>query len=134
MRRILTLFLFYWISTAAFAQTLSITGRALDGKDQSPLIGANVLLTHLPDSVKRGAAADPNGGFAFTGLAAGSYQLTISFLGYQTVNRPLTLSTQPLNLGNVVLQAGITLKGVEVVGKTPAAVQTGDGGRQRVFR
>ncbi|OUJ75414.1 outer membrane beta-barrel protein [Hymenobacter crusticola] len=126
MRKFLTLFLLYWLSSAAFAQTLSITGRALDAKDQSPLIGANVLLLHLPDSVKRGVAADPSGNFSFTGLAAGRYQLSISFLGYQNINRDLTLSTQSVALGNLALQAGVTLKGVEVVGKTPAAVQKGD--------
>ncbi|GGE95765.1 TonB-dependent receptor [Hymenobacter cavernae] len=126
MRKLLTLFLLYWLSTAAIAQTLSITGRALDAKDQSPLIGANVLLVHLPDSVKRGVAADPSGNFSFTGLAAGRYNLSVSFLGYQTLSRPVVLTTQSVALGNLALQAGVTLKGVEVIGKTPAAVQKGD--------
>ena len=126
MRKLLTLFLLYWLSSAAFAQTLSITGRALDAKDQSPLIGANVLLLHLPDSVKRGVAADPSGNFSFTDLGAGRYQLSISFLGYQTITRAVALTTQSVALGTITLQAGVTLKGVEVVGKTPAAVQKGD--------
>ncbi|UOQ65421.1 TonB-dependent receptor [Hymenobacter volaticus] len=112
----------------ARAQTSAISGRIVDASNQSPLIGANVLLRGLTaDSLKNGAAADVNGNFTVSGLAPGRYQLTISFLGYQTLQRQLTLTTQPLALGVLALgTGGVALKGVEVVGKAAAAVQKGD--------
>ena len=36
------------VAVAAQAQS-PVRGKVLDGKDQSPLIGANIVLTHLPD-------------------------------------------------------------------------------------
>ncbi|HEX8425163.1 TonB-dependent receptor [Hymenobacter sp.] len=112
----------------AQAQTSSISGRIVDASNQSPLIGANVLVRGLAaDSVKSGAAADVSGNFTVSGLVPGRYQLTISFLGYQTLQRSLTLTTQPLALGALALgTGGVALKGVEVVGKAAAAVQKGD--------
>ncbi|WP_426493001.1 outer membrane beta-barrel protein [Hymenobacter sp. 102] len=112
---------------AAQAQT-TVSGRVLDGKDQSPLIGANVLLTQIPDSTKRGAAVEADGSFAVPGVPAGRYVLTVSFLGYQNLRRTVEVTGTPLNLGSLTLQAGggIALKGVEVVGQAAAAVQKGD--------
>ncbi|MBC6990655.1 TonB-dependent receptor [Hymenobacter sp. BT491] len=126
MRTALSILFFLGAVWSAQAQTTA-AGRVLDAADQSPLIGANVVLIHLPDSTKQGAAADPTGAFEITGLEQGRYVLTVSFLGYQTLRRPVEVGAQPLALGNITLQTGgVTLKGVEVVGKTPAAVQKGD--------
>ena len=110
----------------AGAQT-TVSGRVLDAQDQSALIGANVLLLQLPDSVKRGAAVDAAGAFVVRGVPAGRYQLTVSFLGYQNLQRSVEVGTQPLNLGPLTLQTGgVALKGVEIVGQAAAAVQKGD--------
>ncbi|KAA9338404.1 outer membrane beta-barrel protein [Hymenobacter busanensis] len=126
--RILWLLAFLLAAAQASAQTYPVSGRVVDGKDQSPLIGANVLLTRLsPDSAKTGAAVDPNGNFAIEGNAPGSYRLTISFLGYQTVKRVVSVRDAPVVLGTLPLNVGgITLKGVEVTGRAAAAVQKGD--------
>ncbi|AYA38642.1 TonB-dependent receptor [Hymenobacter oligotrophus] len=112
----------------AQAQTYPVSGRVLDSKDQAPLIGANVLLTRLQaDSVRVGAAVNPDGSFTIPGAEAGTYRLTVSFLGYQTLKRAVTVSGAPLNLGTLALQAsGVTLRGVEVTGRAPVAVQKGD--------
>ncbi|MCC2546899.1 outer membrane beta-barrel protein [Hymenobacter sp. BT175] len=126
-QRFLFVFLALWLGlTAASAQTSTISGRAVDAKDQSPLIGANVLATNLADSTRNGAAADAQGNFRIEGLTPGRYRLTLSFLGYQTLQRVVQLSGQPLALGSVALQAGVQLKGVEVTGRAASAVQKGD--------
>ncbi|GAB2960240.1 TonB-dependent receptor [Hymenobacter coalescens] len=116
------------VAAPAVAQTFPVTGRVLDAKDQAPLIGANVLLTRLSaDSVRTGAAVEPDGSFTIPGAESGRYRLTVSFLGYQTIKRAVTVSGAPLNLGTLSLQAGgVTLKGVEVTGRAAAAVQKGD--------
>lgn len=132
MKHALLLFPLVAVTAPALAQTpaptVPVSGRVLDARDQAPLIGANVLLTRLAaDSARTGAAVDPTGGFAVPGVAPGRYRLTVSFLGYQTLKRPVTVGAAPLNLGTLSLQAGgVTLKGVEVTGRAAAAVQKGD--------
>lgn len=126
--RLLWLLACLFAALQAAAQTFPISGRVVDAKDQSPLIGANVLLTRLaPDSAKTGAPVDPNGAFTIPGNAPGRYRLTVSFLGYQSLRRVVTVAGQPLNVGTLSLgTGGITLKGVEVTGQAAAAVQKGD--------
>lgn len=116
------------MAAPALAQTVPVSGRVLDAKDQAPLIGANVLLTRLAaDSARTGAAVEPTGAFTVPGVAPGRYRLTVSFLGYQTIKRAVTVGQEPVDLGSMSLAAGgVTLKGVEVTGQAAAAVQKGD--------
>ncbi|MFD2785296.1 TonB-dependent receptor [Hymenobacter rubripertinctus] len=127
LRFLLVLLLFISLLTTARAQT-TVSGRVLDAQDQSALIGANVLLLQLSDSVKRGAAVEADGSFVVRGVPTGRYRLTVSFLGYEQVQRTVEVGGQPLSLGNLALRAGggVALKGVEVVGQAAAAVQKGD--------
>ncbi|WP_226185357.1 TonB-dependent receptor [Hymenobacter nitidus] len=118
--------MFLLITAPVFAQTYPISGRVVDITDQSPLIGANVLLTRVPDSVKTGATVDPTGRFELT-AAPGRYVLTVSFLGYQTLRRPVEVTSAPVVLGSLALATSqVKLNGVEVVGQAAAAVQKGD--------
>ncbi|UOQ53000.1 outer membrane beta-barrel protein [Hymenobacter cellulosivorans] len=108
------------------AQTYPVSGRVVDITDQSPLIGANVLLVRLPDSAKTGTAVDPTGSFSVA-AAPGRYILTASFLGYVTLRRPVEVTNAPVALGALTLATSqVKLKGVEVVGQAAAAVQKGD--------
>ena len=113
---------------AAHAQApTTVSGRVTDGKDQSALIGANVLLIHLPDSARVGAAADATGKFQFDNVVAGRYVLDASFVGYQRQRQAITVSGQPVQLGTLALQAGgVQLKGVVVTGAIAQSVQKGD--------
>ncbi|MBH8568669.1 TonB-dependent receptor [Microvirga sp. STS02] len=113
---------------AAWAQApTTVSGRVTDGKDQSALIGANVLLIHLPDSAKSGAAADADGRFQFDNVAAGRYVVDASFVGYQKIRQNVTVAGAPVQLGTLALQAGgVQLKGVVVTGAAAQSVQKGD--------
>ena len=123
----LVFFLLIGLSAARAQAPTSVSGRVADGKDQSALIGANVLLIHLPDSVKTGAAADADGKFQFDNVAAGRYVLDASFVGYQKLRQALTVSGQPMQLGTLGLQTGgVQLKGVVVTGQAAQSVQKGD--------
>src|SRR6476469_6161465 len=127
MRQSLLFFLVLFATVARAQAPTSVSGRVADGKDQSPLIGANVILIHLPDSVKTGSAADADGAFRFDNVAAGRYLLDISFVGYRTQTQPVTVAGTPVQLGTVVMQAGgVQLKGVTVVGQAAQSVQRGD--------
>ncbi|MGY3088988.1 putative membrane protein YgcG [Hymenobacter sp. UYAg731] len=128
MRHFTVLFflLIGWQAARAQAPT-TVSGRVTDGKDQSALIGANVLLIHLPDSAKSGAAADAEGRFQFDNVAAGRYVVDASFVGYQKIRQTVTVAGAPVQLGTLALQTGgIQLKGVVVTGAAAQSVQKGD--------
>jgi hypothetical protein len=128
MRHFTLLFFFLIGLGAAHAQApTTVSGRVTDGKDQSPLIGANVLLIHLPDSVKTGTAADADGKFQFDNVAAGRYVVDASFVGYAKLRQNVTVSGTPIQVGTLALQTGgVQLKGVVVTGAAAQSVQKGD--------
>ncbi|GAB3824654.1 TonB-dependent receptor domain-containing protein [Hymenobacter jeollabukensis] len=111
---------------AVQAQTTGgISGTLLDGSNQQPLPFANVVLFRAQDSVLvTGAQTSETGRFRLEKVAAGTYTLRATVLGYQALRRPVTVGpTGTLDLGSVALQPTTTqLKGVTVTGER-AAVQ-----------
>lgn len=77
------LFLTILSNTLIAASTGKITGSIYDNHTLEPLIGANILVV----GTQRGAASDAEGNFVIEDLRAGSYNLEIRYLGYQTVKR-----------------------------------------------
>lgn len=125
--RLLVFFLLAGLGAARAQAPTTVSGRVTDGKDQSALIGANVLLIHLPDSARVGAAADTEGRFQFDNVAAGRYVLDASFVGYQKISQAVTVAGSPVQVGTLALQTGgVQLKGVVVTGAAAQSVQKGD--------
>ncbi|OGX86326.1 hypothetical protein BEN47_01905 [Hymenobacter lapidarius] len=129
MRLFLGLF-FLLLAGGSVAQAqapTTVSGRVTDGKDQSALIGANVLLIRLPDSTRTGAAAAAEGRFQFDNVAAGRYIIDASFVGYQKLSQAVTVSGTPVRVGALALQTGgVQLRGVVVTGQAAQSVQKGD--------
>ncbi len=78
--------LFLLLSPAfVFAQgvtTSSIFGRVTDTKGE-PLIGANVVATHVPSGTVYGIATDLDGSYRIPGMRVGGpYSLNVSYTGY----------------------------------------------------
>lgn len=71
----------------SIAQTAVIKGIVIDANNEEPLIGANIYV----EQTKRGEVTGNNGGFSINGLSAGSYDLTISYMGYHTQTEKVTL-------------------------------------------
>ena len=104
----------------------TITGRVLDEKSEA-LLGASVSLLQSDGKLKTGAITAKDGAFHLKGIAAGSYTLRVSFVGYKTHTTPIRLEKQSLTLPTITLQAeGEVLEGVKVVGKTSDVVIKGD--------
>lgn len=79
---IIIVFLNYLVLYAAEG-TGNINGKVIDNRNLQPLIGANILV----DETNFGAASDVEGNFTIPNLPAGSYNLTIRFIGYKIVKR-----------------------------------------------
>ena len=65
--------------SAVFAQTGSIRGKVLDSTNDSPLIGANVVIKNTT----KGSATDVEGKFEISNLEPGQYTLMVSYIGYK---------------------------------------------------
>ncbi|WP_335695417.1 TonB-dependent receptor [Spirosoma montaniterrae] len=80
MKRTLPVLLLSWfLCITAFAQDRRLTGRVLDGNDNSPLPGANVVIK----GTQTGVVTDANGQFTLQ-LPAGRTVLTVSAIGFAT--------------------------------------------------
>lgn len=110
----------------ARAQEYSIGGTVISKSDSLPLIGANVLLIHLPDSTQQGMATNVNGFFGFKNLSPGTYLLQISYTGYQTIQKEIEFKGRPIGLKKIILTEGQELVEFVVEAKIPIATQNGD--------
>lgn len=99
----------------AFAQ-LSINGKVTD-KSNKPVPGATVKLTEK-DLVQ---ITGQDGSFEFSGLATGTYNLTTSYIGYNTRNTKLSLQKDKTQLTIVLEDQDNQLQGVEITGRKEQA-------------
>lgn len=103
---------------AASAQ--SVRGRVLDKQTSEPLgFVAVKVLQQGNGSLVKGSVSDTEGHFTIDGLAAGSYTLEITFVGYKSVTRQFSLSgNRPHNFGVIHLsEDSKQLKEVTVTGQ-----------------
>ena len=85
--QILLLAVFAIYSTPALAQTNTIRGRVLDQKN-NPLPGANIVLKNT----RLGAVTDNQGQFLIPNVPIGDQVLIASYLGYKTVEQPVSVT------------------------------------------
>jgi outer membrane receptor protein involved in Fe transport len=109
----------------AFAQTPAgkgkISGVVVDSTDMKPVSFATVTLT-VAGSQKpiSGAVADEKGEFAVTKIPTGEYNVAISFIGFKTLNKTVSITEKNsnINLGKIfIFPATTELKEVTVEGK-----------------
>ncbi len=128
MKRNLLIICLMAFSTFAIAQTGTIKGRILDPETNESLIGANAVIS----GTTQGATTDIDGYFTIENVEAGSVTINISFIGYSSINKTVTVNAgQTTNMGDIVLESNtIGLSEVEVIAsvaidrKTPVAVST----------
>ncbi|MFN4145499.1 MAG: outer membrane beta-barrel protein [Runella sp.] len=118
----------FWSGQAVLAQNITLKGKLVDAADQSPLIGANVLLINTADSTQRyGTVADTSGTFVFRNVPLASYYFSASFVGYTTYQQRINFRRQSPDLGTIALKTDAQLlKDVEVKGIAERVQQRGD--------
>ncbi len=86
-----------------------IKGRVVDS-DNLSLPGANVFI----ESIKRGAATDNYGYYTITGIPEGSYELNVSYIGFISDKKQISVEPGKTTVVNFSLEAGI-LESSEIV-------------------
>ena len=117
----------------AFAQSgggkVIVSGRVLDGVDKSPVIQAGVQILSVKDSVVvAGNVTDLDGKFSLS-ARPGNYLLKISYIGYKTDFRNLTLDRNRLrtNVGEIPLEVdAVMLDEAVVVAEAPEVIAKAD--------
>lgn len=115
------------ISIVSKAQDLSIMGVLRDQQSRSPIQGATILLQgRLDSTTKLNRISDSAGKFRFTGLRAGSFNITISSVGFGSVTQTIALDTTSLDLTLDLSRKSDVLAGVTITATISMATQKGD--------
>ena len=90
----------FLIFSNLLAQGGTVSGKVTDATNNSPLIGANVIL----EGTSLGAATDGEGRYEIKGLAAGEYVVTVSYIGFRNFKENVTLEVGQRITKDLVLQ------------------------------
>ena len=103
------------------AQKVTVSGLIMDGALNEPLAGASVVLLQPKDSAQAtGVSSDLEGKFKLPAVKAGNYIFRVSYIGFQTYYRNITLTkgNKSVNLGSITLEENSkVLKEAEVTAK-----------------
>lgn len=117
-------FILQLVGLLSYAQTVSVSGIAVDANDNTPLIGTHIFLknaTHNQTTI-----SDFKGNFEFKNVADGTYDLEISYIGYQTFSKVIQVNGTSVNLGNLKIEEGVELDEIQVVEKVLPVIQLED--------
>lgn len=107
--------------TSSSKEPARIIGVAKDLKSGEPVGYATAALYKVGSDVSiAGAVADGDGVFYITGFSTGTYELQVSFLGYETVKRSININSTDadINLGEIGMSdEGVALEEVTVQGQ-----------------
>jgi hypothetical protein len=118
------------LSITAFAQRpggqnmpeRKFTGKVIDGTAKVPMVGANVLIKTVTDSLLRGTVTGAGGVFEIARPFIPEVKLEITFLGYKTITKIHSMR-EPVELGELILLEDtkvlgeVLVQGVSVVGE-----------------
>lgn len=126
MRYFSILFLVFFFYLSAQAQLPGgkgkVTGTVLDISTKEPVDFATITLFKPgTKTVVGGISSDAKGNFTISGIPAGTYKITIDFIGYkQKVFEPVILSSSTVNLGTIMLDSNVDqLQSVTVTARPP---------------
>ncbi len=128
MKRIITMFgviCLLWGNTLLAQESITITGKVVDGADNEALPGVNITVK----GTKEGVSSNIDGSFSLTTTRSNS-SIFFSFIGYKTVEISVTESK---DLGKIVMESSLTYLSEQVVvsgtrtaekiTETPATIQ-----------
>jgi hypothetical protein len=113
----LTLILIAGSPVAQAQSTGTVQGRVVSAATGSPIPGANVIV----DGTAIGAATDPSGRYQLQAVPAGTQEITVSYISYET--RTETVEVEP---GQTTTPSYRTVFRSTVVGAFEAVPDSGD--------
>ena len=125
VRLLLLIIISCFVAVGAHAQAI-IRGKVTDKSTSDPLPGATVSVTPNGGKASLGVS-DFDGNYKIDNLPAGKYSLRVSYMGYKTYERQVTLSGTESKVVNVSMSEDATmLENLSVEGRATRAQQFGD--------
>ncbi|MDN3668914.1 TonB-dependent receptor [Echinicola jeungdonensis] len=93
MKSLLLTAIFSLVAIGAFAQN-NVSGSIIDAETGEELIGANVIL----EGTGRGSTSDLQGDFHIRNVPSGTYQLKVSYIGYQTIRTEIEVPIEDVEI------------------------------------
>lgn len=115
------------LSCIAAQAQYTVTGRVVADSDGAPIAYATIGLINPADSVAiAGQVSDTAGRFSINGVPAGSYNISVSFVGCETILRTVEISSGS-DIGEFRLrEAANAIAQVVVTGRRPFVEQQAD--------
>jgi hypothetical protein len=128
VKTIVTWFFLSCLSLSVFGQTTySLSGKVALAEGEQPVQGATVLLSESEGAAKEGLLTNQRGTFDFKELKPGTYALTISLAGFQTVTQEVTIVDASIRLPTIALAEKVyQVEEVVIEGQEAIAEQKGD--------
>jgi outer membrane receptor protein involved in Fe transport len=121
---ILVSFCLFLFPSELLAHSGSLKGGIYDETNKKPLEGANVFIKEL----NKGAVTDVFGTFFFPDLKPGTYQVAISFIGYETVDTQVVIvENMTVEIKKNLQQIPINLKDVVIIPQRELSFSTVSG-------
>ncbi len=97
----------------------TIKGKIIDAGTEQPLDFVNIALLKPNSEIPTvGITSDNKGAFVLPQVTNGKYTLRVSFVGYNTINIPLNVNSNELNLGIIkLIEDSKALSEIEVLGQ-----------------
>ena len=125
LQRILLFTIFLMCFHSVKAQEFSISGTVVD-PENNPVEFANVVVNDSIGNIVNGTSTDNSGKFQLRNLPLNTYDLVISFIGYNEFRQRIIL-TGNLNLKTVVLnESSETLQQVDIIATKPTVMRKPD--------
>ena len=127
-KQISLLILFCLFCTNVFAQSGSkLTAQLVDASNGEPILGATVeyALSNKPDK-KHYLTSGYNGTITIKSLAYGDYNIAISYIGYETLEKKVTVKSATTALGKIEMKPASEM--IESVVKEVQALRTSQKG------
>ena len=116
MKRILLLMAVTLSAALSSQAQQALTGTVVDNNDQEPVVQATVSLLRTDSSTVKNTFTDADGKFSLTAPQDAQYIVRLSYVGYKTVYKKVTVSGKPVSLGTITMSMdAIMLKGAEIV-------------------
>ena len=104
--------LFFFYCSLSFAQTSILKGKVLDSNDKFSLPGATLKL----ELGNRYTVSNVTGDFEFLGVPAGTYTLSVNYMGYQTYTQQISVNGKQEQLEVLLSPASQSIGEVTVMG------------------
>jgi len=101
-RKVILVTLIVFTFRLCFAQS-TIQGRVIDHADKKPLAYVNVFLSNATF----GGQTAADGSFSIKGIKAGTYELVVSMVGFETQRQTITLNNETLILPDIELSVKV---------------------------